>query len=381
MKKPSVIVAGAGGIGQAVSLLIAEQNSFEADIFIGDIDLAKAKMAIEWIRSAVPTDSAIEAFSMSPSGPTGDMIRALESSHVLLDCLPGAMAPEMASLALEYGLHYANLTEYVRETEEIIALSRNAKTGFVLQTGLAPGYINVLGMKLYHEFCERFEVDKIDRLAMKVGALTRNAMAPHFYGFTWSPIGVATEYLKDAWVIRNYQKNSVPALSETDKIILNGVHYEDDFTSGGAADLPDVLQGKVRSLDYKTIRYPGHYDWVRKQLTSIAQDKDRIDVLEERMMEKIPMVDEDIVVLYASASGHDKNGQFHMIEQSLLVSPVQIGRTTLRAIQATTAAPMVECARLLLEGRWQGPVFQSQIDPASFLQGPFIKRVYHPHGN
>lgn len=381
MKKPSVIIAGAGGIGQAVALLIAEQNSFEADIFIGDIDLVKAKKAIEWIRSAVPTDSVIEAFSMSPNGPTEDMIRALENSDVLLDCLPGAMAPEMASLALEYGLHYANLTEYVRETEDIIALSRNAKTGFVLQTGLAPGYINVLGMKLYHEFCERFEVDKIERLAMKVGALTRNAMAPHFYGFTWSPIGVATEYLKDAWVIRNYQKTSVPALSETDKIILNGVHYEDDFTSGGAADLPDVLQGKVRSLDYKTIRYPGHYDWIRKQLTSIAQDKDRIDVLEARMMEKIPMVADDVVVIYASASGHDKKGQFHMIEQSLLVPPVQIGRTTLRAIQATTAAPMVECARLLLEGRWQGPVFQSEIDPASFLQGPFIKRVYHPAGH
>lgn len=376
MSKPTIFIAGAGGIGQAVALLIAEQNHFDADMYIGDIDLEKASRVVEWVLSSVPTDSHIKPVKMGSSAPDSNLTRAFEESGVLLDCLPGSLAPTMASFAIQYHMHYANLTEYVKETDMIIEMSRNAKTGFVLQTGLAPGYINILGMKLFQDFCERFKVDKIERLAMKVGALTNNAVAPHFYGFTWSPIGVATEYLKDAWVVRNGEKTSVKALSATEGIVLNGVAYEDDFTSGGAADLPDALQAKVKSLDYKTLRYPGHYDWVRQQLNQITSG-DKVQQLEEIMLKYIPMVDDDRVVVYASASGQDPNGHFHMIEKTLCIPPLTVGRTTLRAIQATTAAPMVECARMLLEGRWAGPVFQSQIDPNAFLSGPFVKRVYN----
>lgn len=376
MSRPTIMIAGAGGIGQAVALLIAEQNAFEANIYLGDIDVEKANNALLWIQSSVPSEIIMKSFQMAGDGLTDEMKEALEKSDVLLDCLPGSLAPTMASYAMEYKLHYANLTEYVRETDEIVALTQQANTGFILQTGLAPGYINVLAMQLYNKFTSIYEVDTVDRLSMKVGALTRNAQAPHFYGFTWSPIGVATEYLKDAWVVRDSKKTTVPALSETEKLILDGVHYEDDYTSGGAADLPDALAGKVRALDYKTIRYPGHYDWVRRQLTTIPQDRERVQELEERMLNNIPRVEDDIVVIYAAVTGKDAHGNLHKIEKSLRIPPIDIGRTRLRAIQATTAAPMVECARMLVEDKYKGPVFQSQIDPDSFLSGPFVKRVY-----
>jgi hypothetical protein len=71
-----------------------------------------------------------------------------------------------------------------------------------------------------------------------------------------SPVGVATEYLKDTIVLRDYVKTTLPSLSERANIIIDGITYEEDLTSGGAADLPDALSGKVCSLDYKTLRYP-----------------------------------------------------------------------------------------------------------------------------
>ncbi|MDI1305570.1 MAG: saccharopine dehydrogenase, partial [bacterium] len=89
--------------------------------------------------------------------------------------------------------------------------------------------------------------------------MIKHAVAPHYYGFTWSPVGVATEYLEDTIVIRNSIKTTLPSLSERKTVIIDGITYEEDLTSGGAADLPDALSGKVGSLDYKTLRYPGHY--------------------------------------------------------------------------------------------------------------------------
>ena len=61
------------------------------------------------------------------------------------------------------------------------------------QTGLAPGYIDVLGHHLFQDFCREHKVDSVDCLEMRVGALTTTVRPPHFYGFTWSSVGVATE--------------------------------------------------------------------------------------------------------------------------------------------------------------------------------------------
>ena len=52
----------------------------------------------------------------------------LDDAHVMLDCLPGSLAPAMARLCIQYGLHYANLTEYVKETKEIIDMASDAET-------------------------------------------------------------------------------------------------------------------------------------------------------------------------------------------------------------------------------------------------------------
>jgi saccharopine dehydrogenase-like NADP-dependent oxidoreductase len=304
--------------------------------------------------------------------------KALGEADILLDCLPGRLAPVMARYARRYGLHYVNLTEYVRETEEIVEIARGAETGFVLQTGLAPGFINVLGKQLFEQFCAVHGVSQVEEIRKRVGALTKYTRSPHFYGFTWSPIGVATEYIKDSIVLRNGEIRKLPSLSERETILIDGVRYEADLTSGGVADAPNALHNKTRHLDYKTIRYPGHYDWVKGIISGIEEDEAKIRKLEEIMLNNIPAVEEDVVVIYASVTGKDQYGILRSIQKSFNIKPIKIGGQTLRAIQATTAAPMAECARMLLKGAYRGAVFQSKLDTASFMEGPIIRRVYFP---
>jgi saccharopine dehydrogenase-like NADP-dependent oxidoreductase len=302
--------------------------------------------------------------------------RVFRQGGVLLDCLPGGQAPRMARLARDFGLHYVNLTEYVAETEAIVNLAQNAGTGFVLQTGLAPGYINVLAHGLFQQFCTDYGVENVDKLEMKVGALSDHAVAPHFYGFTWSPVGVATEYVKNAQVLRNYQVVERPSLSERSRILIDGVAYEDDLTSGGAADLPQALAGKVRSLDYKTLRHPGHYAWVQEQLSAATGNTDTIAALQHAMEAAVPHLEDDRVVLYAAVEGRDAGGVLRRRETARLIRPMTVGKHRLRAIQTTTAAPMLECAMMLLEGKHRGVVLQSRLDPKRFLEGYFVKKVY-----
>lgn len=377
MKKHyNIIIAGAGGIAEAVALLLNEWSELTPTIFIGDRNLSKAQNVAQWIQEGTTKPSFIKAYHLPENGISDEMKAIFNQGDIILDCLPGSQAPRIAQFAKEYELHYANLTEYVSETEKIMTLAKGAKTAFILQTGLAPGYIDLLAHGLFQQFCNDFKVNTVDKLELKVGALTMHAVAPHFYGFTWSPVGVATEYLKDTIVLRNYIKTTLPSLSERATIIIEGIAYEEDLTSGGAADLPDALIGKVNSLSYKTLRFPGHYAWVEEQISNFEHSSDRIKQLQQKMESVIPHIEDDQIVLYAAVEGKDAEGVLRRREIAKRILPLKVGKNQLRAIQTTTAAPLAQAAQLLLEGNYSGILLQSQIDPFLFLNGKFITNVY-----
>ncbi|MDY7394854.1 saccharopine dehydrogenase C-terminal domain-containing protein [Aureibaculum sp. 2210JD6-5] len=372
----NIIIAGAGGIAEAAGLILAEWSNVAPTIYIGNRTLSKAQKVAKWIEEGTTKNYKVIPFHLDSDEITEEMKAIFTDGDALLDCLPGKLAPKMASYAKDFNLYYANLTEYVSETNQIIDLAKDANTGFVLQTGLAPGYIDVLANFMFQQFCNQYKVDTVDILEFKVGALTKNAVSPHFYGFTWSPIGVATEYIKDCVVIRNFKKTNIPALSERATIIIDGITYEEDLTSGGAADLPDALSGKVKRLDYKTLRHPGHYGWVNSQLEDLKGSDNLISDLQEIMLREIPLIEDDQIILYAAVEGKDAKGNLRRQEISKNIEPQKVGKHLLRAIQTTTAVPLVQSVLWLLEKKPRGITLQSQLDTKAFLNGDFVKRVY-----
>lgn len=365
----TIHICGAGGIGRAAAQIAMTSLPELEKVIVGD----RSQSALDSLQSFVEDPTKLETYILDFDS---DVSSYFEQSDVVLDCLPGSLAPKVARLCLDHRCHYANLTEYVAETAAIREMAEDAETGFILQTGLAPGYINVLAHGLFNKFCEENNVDKADSVSMKVGALTRNAVAPHFYGFTWSPIGVATEYVKDAEILRNHRVQRIQALSNIESVLIDGEWYEDNYTSGGAADLPEAFKDKVRDLDYRTLRYPGHYSWVKKIMDQAPSTDERISFLENTMLNEIPAYDEDVVIVYCQVTGKDTNGTLKAIDKSIKVFSTDFGKQRLTAIQATTAGPLIQCAQMLLEGNLTGIVLQSSLDPKKFLSGDIVKKIY-----
>lgn len=380
-----IFIAGAGGIGEAAAILLREWSEFETQIFLGDVSEINLVKAGNFVTENSEKTSNVETVLMAAEGINDSMKTAFESCDILLDCSPGSQAPRMARFAKDFRMHYANLTEYVAETDEIIGLAKDAETGFILQTGLAPGFINVLAMSLYQKFQNQFGVETVEKIEMKVGALTAHAHRPHFYGFTWSPIGVATEYIKPSRVIRDFEIRQIPALSDRETIVIGGRTFEADLTSGGAADLPDFFRGKAKNLDYKTLRHVGHYSWVESVIERLTVEE---NVLEENahdslpnrilgeFLREVPAVEDDFVLSHAAVDGFDKQGTRRMLEKAFFVEPLEINHKQLRAIQTTTAAPLCEAAAMLLSDKYKGVVLQSQINPQEFLHGKFVSKIY-----
>src|SRR5690606_17942664 len=144
---------------------------------------------------------------------------------------------------------YLDLTEDVASTRRVKELAKEAKTAFIPQCGLAPGFISIVA----YDLAKRF--DKLDSVRMRVGALPQYPSNALNYNLTWSTDGVINEYIEPCEAIVNGELTEVPALEEREEFSLDGVTYEAFNTSGGLGTLCETLEGKVRTLNYRTIRY------------------------------------------------------------------------------------------------------------------------------
>lgn len=387
----TVFIAGSGTIGPAAAFLLLSidtPSTRGCRVILGDRDEAAARRARARVLGPEAGDrpGAAERLETVRMGDRpGDtesldgLAAAYDRADVIVDCLPGRFSAEMAQVARDRGLAYVNVTEYVEETEAIRKLAAGSSQPFILQTGLAPGYIDVLGCRLVEVFEGRYEGGTVESLALRVGALTPHAAPPSYYNFTWSKVGVATEYVKPATALRGGRECSLPSLSERERVVIDGRTYEEDLTSGGVADLCEHFAGRIQRLDYKTLRYPGHYAWVEDLLAGApAGERERIDHLERRMIEAVDETTDDLVVVHARLSGLDAQGGRRQLAVAKHIRPAKIEGRTLSAIQATTASSVAESVGLALGGGLRGVVLQSQLSPASFLGGPFVEAAYGP---
>lgn len=286
----------------------------------------------------------------------------LNDKDAVVSCLPYHLNLAVAKAAHRLGIHYFDLTEDVATTDAIRLMADTSDAVMAPQCGLAPGYIGIVGADL----CKRF--DKIRDIELRVGALPRYPNGLLGYSFTWSPAGVINEYINDAEVIHNGVRKMVPSLDGIETINIEGQEFEAFTTSGGLGTLCETMEGKVDTLNYKTIRYPGHAKLMRFLMYELIL-KDKKEMLEQILTEAKPPVKEDVVYVYAVVEGW-LNDQLKREEFYHAYHPVNIHGKQWRAISWTTAASVVSVVEMVANGTLpqKGFIRQEQIPFEAFLQ-------------
>ena len=325
-----VLVLGAGKVGSTVADMIAEYYGWP-------VTLADAKPDPGEQRDALVRPIALDV-------ENAEGLHAALSAHaVVINCLPFYLAQRVATQAATCGVHYFDLTEDVAATAGIRQIAADAASILMPQCGLAPGVIGMLGGHLASRFDELYD------LRLRVGALSRNATNRLRYNFTWSIDGVINEYCNPCDAIVNGQRVSVQAMEGHETFTLDAEAFEAFNTSGGLGTLCETLKGKVRNLDYKTIRYPGHrnaMDFLLHDLRLI----ERRDLLRQVLEHAVPHSREDVVILFASASGL-RGGRFEQETRVARVFGAPLRGKDRTAIELTTAAGVVGVFELLQQGK------------------------------
>lgn len=294
---------------------------------------------------------------------SGDFLDSIfEDYDTVVSALPYFLNKTVAQKAAEKGLHYFDLTEDVETTNYIRELAKNAKTVMAPQCGLAPGFIGIVGANLTQEF------DKLRDIELRVGALPRYPNGLLAYSFTWSPQGVINEYINDAEAIHNGERKMVTSLDGLEYINIEGKEFEAFTTSGGLGTMCETFEGKVDTLNYKTIRYPGHCRLMRFLIQELIM-KDKKEQLTEILENAKPPVKEDIVYVYAVVEGwHNK--KLSRSEFYRAYSPKEIAGKTWRAISWTTAASIAAVVEMVNKGSLPGSGFikQEEIPLDAFMK-------------
>ena len=280
----------------------------------------------------------------------------------VVSALPYFLNKDIAKIAHDKGLHYFDLTEDVDTTNYIRDLSKTSKSVMAPQCGLAPGFIGIIGAHLAHEFT------KVRDIELRVGALPKYPNGLLAYSFTWSPAGVINEYINDAEAIHNGERKMVSSLDGFEYINIGGREFEAFTTSGGLGTMCETFEGKVDTLNYKTIRYPGHGKLMKFLIQELIL-KEKKEMLTEILENAKPPVKEDVVYVYAVVEGW-QDEKLLRSEYYKAFSPLKIDNKEWRAISWTTAASIAAVVEMVHDGDLpsRGFIKQEEISFEKFIK-------------
>jgi saccharopine dehydrogenase-like NADP-dependent oxidoreductase len=353
---PNLLLLGAGKIGRMIATFLSGTGKYR--VTIAD---AEERALVRFADRPAIIPRQLDVTDRAA------LVETLADQDIVVSALSFNHNPTVAEAALASGVSYFDLTEDVATTDEIRRVAERARPGqiFMPQCGLAPGFIAILANHLVGKF------DALDSVAMRVGALPQFPSNTLKYNLTWSTDGLINEYCNPCEAIHAGRKVDVLPLEGLEHFSLDGMDYEAFNTSGGLGTLCDTLQGKVRELNYKTVRYPGHRDLMAFLINDL-QLCERRTLLKEVLENAVPITFQDVVVIFCSVTGK-RNGQFVQASDARKIYPATIAGETWSAIQITTAASLCAVVEMHRQGALpeRGFVRQEQVGLDAFLATPF----------
>jgi saccharopine dehydrogenase-like NADP-dependent oxidoreductase len=363
-----VLVLGAGKIGSLIGGLLAESDSYQVQL--ADLDGAAAESIVT--AHGLPRLSAVALDASNKAALAAQLVKS--PVDAVISSLPYYCNVGVAEAARAAGCHYFDLTEDVAVTREVRRIAEGAQQAFVPQCGLAPGFISIAA----HELITHFE--KLRSVKLRVGALPQHPNNVLKYSLTWSTEGLINEYGNPCQAIHDGKLLDVAPLEGLEEIEIDGTPYEAFNTSGGLGSLGETFGAGCESMNYKTIRYPGHCEQMRLLMNDLKLNKDR-DTLKRILENAVPQTLQDVVIVYAAVSG-TQDGELREENYVNKIYPQVIAGRLWSAIQVTTAAGITSVLDLVLTGggRYKGFVAQESFSLPDILENRF-GRYYAPGGS
>jgi len=245
-----MLVLGAGLQGSACAYDLLRQPEVER-VTLADLD---PKRLPAFLKKKVGKRLTLARLDVKHTA----RLRALMRGHdAVMNASPYHFNYAVSKAAVAAGLHCADLggnTEIVQRQKTLHAAARKKGVSIIPDCGLAPGMVNIIAAEGIRR------VGDADSVKIFVGGLPQHPEPPLNYQIVYSLEGALDYYTTPSWILRDSQPARVDALSELEAVEFPAPvgTLEAFHTGGGISTMPWAYAGRVRTMEYKTLRYPGH---------------------------------------------------------------------------------------------------------------------------
>lgn len=347
----AILGTGRQGVALAYDLI---RNGEAGRVILADLDLQLAAAAAERLRALLPAEQC-ELRPAQCDVTSADAVAAvIRGADVVLSAVPYRFNEHLTDVALAAQASFCDLGGNTQVVKNQLARHEKAVAAgvsVVPDCGLAPGLGNILAA---HGIAT---VPNVEHVHVRCGGLPEKPVGPLGYKLVFNFDGLINEYSGAGEFLREGRRVDVPALTELEPIEFPPPvgRCEAAVTSGGTSTCPETFLGRVRTYDYKTVRYPGHFAIVRA-LFELGCFERRLtlasgEVLEPRgVMQRLfearlafPEV-RDLVVLRCTVEGRDEAGR--PVRQQYDLFDRHDEATGFTAMERTTAFPAALVAYL-----------------------------------
>jgi lysine 6-dehydrogenase len=340
-------VIGAGMMGSAAAYDLARTGPQDT-VVLADINLQRATQAARKIGPGVTP------MRLDVNNPQ-ELREALTGSDAVISAVSYSVNYQISRAALDAGVHVTDLggnDEVVRRQLTLHEEATRRGITIIPNSGLAPGLINILAVEGTKAF------DELDAIHLRVGGLPQNPRPPLYYQIVFSVDGLINEYIEQAAVILDGKLVHIDPMSGLEEITFPEPFgtLEAFNTSGGLSTLATMLEGKVRTLDYKTIRYKGHCEKFKTLLDlGFATNepmmvggsvKTNREFFADLLRKKLDYGDRDVVLARAIITGRSGKAAKSLTYEFIDRYDEEAGIT---AMMRTTAFPTAITARMLAD--------------------------------
>lgn len=244
-----IAVLGAGLMGKEVARDLVNSSGVEA-VALADIDFNRVEFVCRQLNVQM-----LNGYRVDASDPT-ELSTFMACYDVVINALFYSFNTIVVEAAIEAGVHCVDLGGHIGNvTDQVLMKDKNARqrgVTIIPDLGVAPGMINILS---------GYGMEKLDRgqaIKLYVGGIPVRPEPPLEYNHVFSMEGLLDHYTAPASIIRNGNKQRISSLTEIEKIYFDRFGPLEAFhTSGGTSTLSRSFPN-LDTLEYKTIRYPGH---------------------------------------------------------------------------------------------------------------------------
>jgi lysine 6-dehydrogenase len=343
-----ILVLGAGRMGSAIAYDIGQ---FGREHQLGLADQNDDLLQV--IASKLSEKPELHSVDCQDETAVAEIVKSYD---IAVSALPFGMNERLTNVAIETKTHFLDLggnSEIVRQQLSYGKKARSAGVTIVPNCGLAPGMSNIFAMTGFNLF------EEVDSIKARVGGLPQHPRPPLMYQLLFSVEGLINEYVENAEIIDHGTRRFVPSLTGLESLSFGDEYGELEafYTSGGLSLLPEILDGKVQHLSYKTVRYRGHCEKFRTLLDLGFAGSEPVmigggvhtsrELFAELLRKKLAGSDQDLVLFRIDIEGKRK-GRGVLLRYEMTDRYDQDTRIT--AMMRTTAYPTSAIALMLASG-------------------------------